>query len=185
MPLIPYADIAAAPVEVRDAMARMPKKLNIFRMLAHAKTSFLPALRLGGAILARQKLAPAMRELVILLVAQVEHGTYEWVQHLPVAVSAGCTEAQIAALEAGRYDAECFNAKEKALLRFAYEVIEEVRAGEETVKAAIAYFSAQEIVEIIVTCGYYMTLARITETTRVDVEPAGGSAVLEELGRLR
>lgn len=61
-------------------------------------------------------------------------------------------------------------------------MIEEVRAGEETVKAAVAFFSAQEIVEIIVTCGYYMTLARITETTRVDVEPAGGSAVLEELG---
>ena len=185
MPLIPYADIALEPVEVRDAMARMPRKLNIFRMLAHAKTNFLPTLRLGGAILARQKLAPALRELVILLTAQVERGTYEWVQHLPVAESAGCSKAQIAALEAGRFDADCFNAREKALLRFAAEVIENVRASEEAVKAVTGFFSSQEIVEIIVTCGYYMALARITETLQVDVEPAGGTAVLEELGRLR
>jgi alkylhydroperoxidase family enzyme len=185
MPLIPYANIAAAPEEVRDALARMPKKLNIFRMLAHAKTNFLPVLRLGGAILARQKLAPRLRELVILLSAQLEGGTYEWVQHLPVAESTGCSKAQIAAIEAGRIDDESFNAKEKALLRLAREVIVDVRAGEETVKTATEYFSPQEIMEIIVTCGYYMSLARITETLRVDVEPAGGSAVLEELGRLR
>jgi len=64
-------------------------------------------------------------------------------------------------------------------------VIEKVRADEETVKRASRYFSPQEIVEIIVTCGFYMMLSRLTETTRTDVDAPSGTAVVEELARLR
>jgi alkylhydroperoxidase family enzyme len=183
--LLPYADIACAPDEVRDAMARLPRKLNIFRMWANAATCFVPALRLGGAILSRQKLRPSLRELVILWTAHLEGGKYEWVQHVPVAQDAGCTRAQIAALEAGNIDDAAFNAREKLLLGFVREVVENVRASEETVRAVTAQFSAQETVEVILTAGYYMMLARLTETTQIELDAPVGTAVLEELGRLR
>lgn len=185
MPLIPYADLAHSPQEVREAFARMPRKLNVMKMLANAAGDFVPCMRLGGAILGRQKLKPPHRELVILLVSHLEGGTYEWVQHAPIAEAAGCRKAQIAAIEAGRLDDESFNDLEKILLRFAREVIENVRADEETVKAAARYFSPQEIVEIIVTCGFYMMLARLTETTRTDTDTPSGTAVVDELVRLR
>ena len=185
MALLPYADIASAPDEVRDAMARLPRKLNIFRMWANAATCFVPALRLGGAILSRQKLKPSFRELVILWTAQLENGRYEWVQHVPIAESVGCSKAKIAALEAGDADADVFSEKEKLLLRFVREVVENVRASEEIVKAVAAQFSPQEAVEAILTCGYYMMLARLTETTRIEIDPPGGTAMLEELSRLR
>jgi alkylhydroperoxidase family enzyme len=185
MPLISYADIAHAPQEVREAFSRMPRKLNVMKMLANASAAFLPCMRLGGAILGRQKLKPHMRELVILTVSQVEGGAYEWVQHVPIAEVAGVSRAKIEALEAGCLDASCFDDREQALLRLAYEIIEKVRADEETVKAASRYFSPQEIVEIIVTCGFYMMLSRLTETTRTDLDPPAGTAVVEELARLR
>ena len=185
MPLVSYADLPHAPQEVREAYARLPRKLNVMKMLANAPASFLPCMRLGGAILGRQKLKPAFRELVILLVSQLEDGAYEWVQHVPIAEAAGCRKEQIAAIEGGRLDDDSFNDREKALLRFAGEVIENVRAQEETVKAAARYFSPQEIVEIILTCGFYMMLARLTETTRVDMDMPSGTAVVEELARLR
>src|SRR5215469_10361859 len=105
MALLPYADIASAPEDVRNAMAQLPRKLNIFRMWAHASTTFVPALRLGGAILSRQKLKPSHRELVILLTAHLEGGAYEWAQHVPIAQGVGCTWAQITALEKGQIDA--------------------------------------------------------------------------------
>ena len=47
------------------------------------------------------------------------------------------------------------------------------------------HFSAQEIVEAILTCGFYMTMARMTETTRVDVDAPAGSALIDELKRIR
>jgi alkylhydroperoxidase family enzyme len=185
MALIPYADLNTVPDEVRDAFARLPRKLNLFRMWANAATCFLPGMRLGGAILSRQKLKASLRELVVLLVSRLEGGAYEWVQHVPIAEAAGCTAAQIVALEADRYDDPAFSACEKTLLRFAREVIEDVRASEEALKAAAGFFSPQEIVEIILTCGYYMMLTRLTETTRTDMDTPSGTAVVEELARLR
>ncbi len=185
MVLLPYADIASAPDEVRDAMARLPRKLNIFRMWANAATCFVPALRLGGAILSRQKLKPSLRELVILWTAHLESGRYEWAQHVPIAESTGCTKAQIAALEAGNIDDAAFTAREKLLLVFVKEVVEDVRASEETVKAVAAQFSPQESVEVILTAGYYMMLTRLTETTRIEIDTPGGAAMIEDLARLR
>jgi alkylhydroperoxidase family enzyme len=185
MPLIPYADVAHSPQEVREAFARLPRKLNIMKMLANAACDFVPCMRLGGSILGRQKLKPVHRELVILLVSQLEGGTYEWVQHVPIAESTGCSKVQIAAIEAGNLTNPCFNDVEKILLRLAREVIQDVRAGEETVNEAARYFSPREIVEIIVTCGFYMMLTRLTETTRTDMDAPAGTAVVEELVRLR
>jgi alkylhydroperoxidase family enzyme len=184
MPLIPYADTAALPDKAKEAFDRLPRKLNIFRMWANAPACFVSGLRFGGNILARQKLGADLRELVILTVARVEGGTYEWVQHVPIAEAAGCKKEQIAALEAGRFDDAVFDAKEKALLALAVDVIKNVKASEAHVKAAQAHFSAQEIVEIILTCGFYMTMARLTETARVEVDAPGGQAIVEELKRL-
>lgn len=184
MPLIPYADIASLPQDAREAFEKLPRKLNIFRMWANAPACFKHGMRFGGAILGRQKLAANLRELVILLVARIEGGTYEWVQHVPIAEAAGCRKDQIAALEKGDIMAASFDAREKALLLFAEDVIRNVRAGEKIAKAACEHFLPQEIVEIVLTCGFYMTMARLTETTRVDVDGPGGGALVESLTRM-
>ena len=184
MPLIPYADTAALPEKAKEAFDRLPRKLNIFRMWANAPEMFVSGLRFGGNILARQKLGGDLRELVILLVAKMEGGEYEWVQHVPIAEHAGCRAEQIAALDEGRIEGPEFNAKETALLKLSQEVIRDVRGSEASVAEAKKHFSPQEIVEIILTCGFYMTMARLTETTRVDIDAPGGAAVIEGLGKL-
>jgi alkylhydroperoxidase family enzyme len=184
MPLIPFADTDALPPKAKEAYDRQPRKLNIFRMWANAPDCFVSGLRFGGNILARQKLNPALRELVILLVARLEGGTYEWVQHVPIAENAGCRKDQIAALEAGHFDAACFDAREKTLLRFSRDVIRNVKASEENVRAMQTHFSPQEIVEVILTCGFYMTMARLTETTRTDIDPPAGVSLVDDLGRM-
>jgi len=179
MPLIPYADTAALPDEARQAFEGLPRKLNIFRMWANAATCFRPGLSFGTAILSKQKLAPDLRELIILCVARLEGGIYEWVQHVPIGERAGCTKAQIAALEALRFDDSVFDARAKAMLRLVREIVRDVKASEAAVEAASAQFSPQEIVEIILTAGFYMTMARMTETTRVDIDAPPGVAVPE------
>ncbi|HUO93144.1 MAG TPA: carboxymuconolactone decarboxylase family protein [Rhizomicrobium sp.] len=184
MPLIPFADTGKLPEKAREAYDRLPRKLNIFRMWANAPEMFVSGMRFGGNILARQKLDAALRELVILLVARLEGGTYEWVQHVPIAEGVGCRKEQIAALEKGAVDDPAFNEKEKVLLTFCREVIRDVKASEQAVAAMQKHFSPQEIVEAIMTCGFYMTMARLTETTRTDIDAPGGMAVLSELGRM-
>jgi len=177
MPLIPYADTDALPDDARAAFDGLPRKLNIFRMWANAATCFRPGLGFGTAVLSKQKLAPDLRELIILGVARLEGGIYEWVQHVPIGRRAGCSDAQIAALEALRFDDAVFDARAKAMLRLVREVVRDVKASEAAVEAANARFSPQEIVEIILTAGFYMTMARMTETTRVEVDAPEGVAV--------
>ncbi len=184
MPLIPFADTDALPDAAREAFEKLPRKLNIFRMWANAPDCFRQGLRFGGAILGRQKLAADLRELVILQVARIEGGTYEWVQHVPIALACGCRQEQIDALEKADFTAACFDAREKVLLAFAEDVIRNVAASEANVDAAKQHFSPQEIVEIILTCGFYMTMARLTETTRVEVDAPGGKAVLDSLTKM-
>jgi len=179
MPLIPYADTDALPDDARQAFDNLPRKLNIFRMWANAATCFRPGLSFGGAILAKQKLSADLRELIILAVARLEGGIYEWVQHVPIGLRAGCTTAQITALEALQFHDAVFDGRTQSMLKLVHEVVRNVRARESTVEEAKLHFSPQEIVEIILTAGFYMTMARMTETTRVDVDAPDGVAVPE------
>jgi hypothetical protein len=41
------------------------------------------------------------------------------------------------------------------------------------------HFAAREIVEAILTVGFYMMMARLTEATETDLDPAAGMLVYE------
>ena len=183
MSLVPYADIDKLPEDVRNALAQAPVQLNIFKMMANAETCFIPFTRLGGAILGRQKLDGKLRELAILLAVKIEGGEYEWVQHVPIAISLGATQAQVDALAARKLDASCFTRDEQTALRFTEQVVEKVKADEATVRELMKSLTAREIVELLMTIGLYMMAARITETTRTDLDPPAGTKVLDAIRR--
>ncbi|MCC8947978.1 MULTISPECIES: carboxymuconolactone decarboxylase family protein [Bradyrhizobium] len=179
MARLPLIDPETTSGEIRASFDRMPVKLNIFRMMAHAEANMIPAMRLANSILHKQKLSAVNRELLILQAAQLEGGAYEWRQHVPIALGVGVTQAQIDAVERGDYDDAALNAAERALLRFGREVVEKVRVGDTAFAAVREHFSDQEIVEAIVALGFYMMMARLTEATETDLDPAAGMAVFE------
>jgi alkylhydroperoxidase family enzyme len=165
--------------DIRASFDRMPVKLNIFRMMAHAEANMIPAMRLGNSILHKQKLSAVNRELLILQVAQLEGGAYEWRQHVPIALGVGVTQAQIDALERGDFADNAFSVAERALLAFSKHVTKNVRVPEPVFAEARRHFSEQEIVETILAIGFYMMMARLTEATETDLDPAAGMAVYE------
>ncbi len=183
MPLIPYPDTDSLCEEARKTFDGLPVKLNIFRMMTNAETCVRAQLRLGSRILGRQKLSDAMRELAILAVAKIESGEYEWIQHVPIAISVGVAQPQIDAIATGYFTAACFNPAERALLRLTEQIVNKVRADEDVVREAAKFFSPREIVELILAIGFYMTMARLTETTRTDLDPSAGTAVIDTVPR--
>jgi alkylhydroperoxidase family enzyme len=60
------------------------------------------------------------------------------------------------------------------LLAFGRDVIENVRVPEPVFAGMRRHFSEQEIVETIVAIGFYMMMARLTEVTETDLDPAAG-----------
>ena len=179
MARLPLIDPETTTGDIRASFDRMPVKLNIFRMMAHAEANMIPAMRLGNSILHKQKLSAVNRELLILQVAQLEGGAYEWRQHVPIALGVGVTQRQIDGLERGDYGDEAFDAAQRALLAFGREVTENVRVPEPVFAAVRQHFSEQEIVETIVAIGFYMMMARLTEATETDLDPAAGMRVYD------
>ena len=181
MARIPYPDLKKASAETQAMIARLPAPINVFSMLAHADTLVKPVMKLGGAILAKTQLDPKLRELALLHAVKLEGGDYEWVQHVPVALKLGATQEQIAALERGEDGAACFSEAEKAALVLTREVVVAVRARPETLEAARKHYSDREIVELIVTAGFYIMLARLTETTGVENEAPIADKMLSDI----
>ena len=181
MPRIPYPDLDKATPEVREMLGRLPAPANIFNMMAHAQTCLKPVMKLGGTLLGKLELDPRLRELCLLRAVRLEGGDYEWVQHVPIARDLGATEAQIAALENDDDEAACFDAREKAALRFTREVVVDVRASEATVAEARKHLSDRELVELILMAGFYIMLARLTETLGIETEAPMGSALVRNI----
>lgn len=178
MARIPYVDPATAPEAVRDVLANLPANLNIFRIMAHAEKNLGPMIGLGSSILVEQKLDGRLRELAILRVARLSHAEYEWVQHVPIAEMVGASKAEIAALDRGAIDDECFDGLTRDILRFTTEVVENVGASKECFDRLAEQISAQEIVELIVAIGFYMMVARLMESTEIDLDAPMDAKIL-------
>ena len=172
MARLPYVtpEQTASP-EVKQTFAQLPTLLNVFKMMAHAETTFRPLVRLGSAILAQQKLPARLRELAILRVASLSPCRYEWVQHVSLAMLMGVTRLQVDAIEKGEIHARCFDETEQAVLELATELTHGVRGSDATLARLRECFSPREIVELILAIGYYMMIARLIETTGVEIEP--------------
>jgi alkylhydroperoxidase family enzyme len=181
MSRIPLLDVEAASEEVQETFRALPVRLNIFRMMAHAPTSLRPLMRLGSSILSQQQLEPELREYAILLAAKSYGGRYEWIQHVPIAEACGATTEQITAVEKGKIDASCFDEREKAFLAFVDESAKHVRTSDATFDAMKKHFSEREIVETILTIGYYQMLARLTECTDTELDEPQGTKVVDSL----
>ncbi|MFN2375374.1 MAG: carboxymuconolactone decarboxylase family protein [Candidatus Binatia bacterium] len=181
MQRIPLVDIETAPEEVQEALRALPVSLNIFRMMAHAPTSFRPLMRLGSSILSAQQLDPELREYAILLAVHSYGGRYEWIQHVPIAEACGASTEQIEAIEKGDVGAACFDARQKAFLAFVDESARQVRCSDAVFAAMKQHFSDREIVETILTIGYYQMLARLTECTDTELDEPAGTRVVDSL----
>jgi alkylhydroperoxidase family enzyme len=167
---LPYADPERLPQPAREALEAMPP-LGIFRLMANAETALRPWLRWGGVLLSDLELDPLVRELAILRVARLTPGAdYEWVQHEPIARSAGASDEQVAALERGDIEAGCFADVQRVALRFTTEFVVDARASAETLEAAKALLSARELIELMMVIGQYLMLARVMATTELDLD---------------
>ncbi len=174
MARLPYLEPESAPPAVRELFDRLPAKLNVFKLMAHAEPLFRPLLALGTAILAQEELPPRMRELAILRVARLAAAEYEWVQHVPMARAAGVGEPQVEALRRGEIDPVCFDPVERLVLRFVTEVVRDGGAAP-TLAALARHFSTRAIVELVLTVGFYTMLAQLMATAAIDLDPPVGA----------
>lgn len=168
MSRIPYFDYNALDEKSRPLFDMMPK-LNVFRMIAHASSLRREFIRLGAAILYNQKLDPSLREMAIIRTGILCNASYEVHQHKAIARKLNMPEEKIGAIDKGS-SSPVFNELEQLVLRMAEEIFIRRKAGDETFNAILAHLSHEEMVELVVTIGYYQMVSCFLETFLVDIE---------------
>jgi alkylhydroperoxidase family enzyme len=180
MALLPYVDESTASEKTREILGNTPRKLNVAFMIANASDAvFHNFSRLGNALLTKGKLDSKLREIAILRTAKVSSSVYEWMQHVPIAKAVGVTADQITAIDKWEA-ATCFNELERLALRFTDEVARGVKGKRETLAALQKHLGPGEIVELIMSIGFWGMVARVLETTEVDLEEFAGKMNLLE-----
>jgi 4-carboxymuconolactone decarboxylase len=111
-----------------------------------------------------------LRELAIVRVGRLSRAAYEVFQHERIAREVGVAEEKITALRDATIEAPVFSDHEKAVLRFADDVVRNVRASDRTLKAVASFLSPGALTELTLTIGYYMMVCRFLETTGVEGE---------------
>jgi 4-carboxymuconolactone decarboxylase len=175
MARVTYVDAQDAPPETARALQRLPTA-NVFGLVAQARTAFVPWLRLGGTLLNELALPASLRELVILQVGRLAQ-RYEWDQHVPIAVAAGITESQIAALESGDATGP-FDDVQRAVLSFVADMVRDGEVSDADYATLSALLDEQQIVEVALVAAHYLGLARLMTALRIDPdEPMGPGAL--------
>jgi 4-carboxymuconolactone decarboxylase len=169
---IPYFDLAQAPEEYRKLLGDRPP-LNLYRMLPHAGPAAVGFLQLGGALLRRNELDSALREIAILRVGMLSGATYEVHQHKRVARRVGLADEKIAAIVKRDGDLTPFDEQERFVIAFTDQLVRHVKAPEAMFDEAKRRFPPRQLSELVLTIGYYMMVSRFLENFEVDIEAAG------------
>jgi 4-carboxymuconolactone decarboxylase len=117
---------------------------------------------LGVAIRFQTQLAPRIREMAILVVAQAWDSAYERASHEPIGREAGLTDAEIEALRAG-HDPGFADKQEQV----AYSVVRALAGpgpeshdlDDQEYDTAVGVLGERALVELSTLVGYYATLA--------------------------
>jgi AhpD family alkylhydroperoxidase len=174
MARVSYATTSQATGDAHEVLAQLDQRgretLNLHRAIARSPNSLRNFLRLGNSLLMYGQLAPNLRELAILRIAQLTGADYEWAHHVPIAKQAGVSQAQMQALAAWR-DAAEFNATERATLDYVEEATN-CSVTDPVFEAVRSQVSEEGVIELTLVCGYWRMVACILLALKIDLEPS-------------
>ena len=156
--------------QVRQARGPGFEMPDLYRVLGHAAPLFKGWLDFAWPLRLEAKTPRPLRELLILRGAQVSGTAYEWAHHVPMALEAGVSRAQIDALADWR-GSDRFDATERLVLRLAEEVTRGPGATARTIADLQQKFDEAAVVELVLTASFYVCVGRFLQSMGVELEP--------------
>ena len=168
MARIPYVEKDRATEKTIDLLNKN-RWANIFRMIGHSESHLHNYLRLGHAIRFKGVLDPRLRELAITRTGILCGADYEVIAHKRLCAEVGVPAEKIEALEQGA-EAEIFDQREKAVLRFTDEAVRNDRVGDEAFNAVAAFLPPAALVELHLAIGFYIMTSKFLRTFDIDLQ---------------
>src|SRR5690606_14299951 len=152
--------------ETRELVERIIKErgsvLHLYQMLLHSGPVAEGWLNYLTAIRHKCSLNGAIRELVIVRVAQLNGAQYEADQHIPIALKEGVTQQQIDDLQNWR-DSTSYDATQRNVLELTDQMTTKVKVDKSVMEALATDFNHQELVELVATVAAYNMVSRFLE----------------------
>ena len=125
----------------------------------------------AGSLLDRGPLTLREREIVIDRTCARTGCEYEWGVHVATfADAAQLTEAQVRATVLDNADAPCWSPDEQALIAAVDALHARATLSDGEFKALSAHYDDEQILEIILLCGFYRTVAYLTNAMALPLE---------------
>ncbi len=183
MARIPYADTASP--QTRGLAERITWErgsvLHLCAMLLHSGPVAEGWLNYLTAIRHQCALPGALRELVIMRVAQLNGAPYEAQQHAPIALREGMTQAQIDALEDWTASG-LFDDAQRAVLAYCDAMTRKVHVPDDVFAAVRGIMDNRNLVELTATIGAYNMVSRFLEAMQIDAQDDISHDVSRDMG---
>jgi 4-carboxymuconolactone decarboxylase len=168
----PYAADVEAMLGKWMGPARDREPLALFRILAlHSELAGRMG-GLGGLLLGRPVVAAREREIVIHRTTALCGAEYEWGVHAAVfGPRVGLSERELAATVRGDAGDAVWSARDALLVRLCDELHDSADISDELWSRLERHWSPPELLELIVTAGWYRLISQIVRSTRLDPEP--------------
>jgi 4-carboxymuconolactone decarboxylase len=166
------------PPEIETQLAKwMPpnapmEPLRLFRTLLLHEELAGRMRPLGAGILGSTTVPPLLRELMIHRTCALAGAEYEWGVHAAAfGKPLGFTDTQLRSTVHGSWTDPCWDADQASVFRLADELHDTSTISEELWPELSARFDVPQIIELIVTAGWYHTISYLCNGVRIDPEP--------------
>lgn len=143
--------------------------LNLYATLLNAPEVADGWLKLFTAIRQKAQLSDRYRELAIMRVAIINRADYEYRAHVPFALKAGLTQAQLDALPNWR-ESKVFEANDRAVIEYTDTMTRDIQVPDAVFAPLKTFLSDREIVELTATVAGYNLVSRFLEAVQVPHE---------------
>jgi 4-carboxymuconolactone decarboxylase len=145
--------------------------LRLFRTLAVHDDLASRMRPLGAGILAKGRVEPRLREVMIHRTCALCGAEYEWGVHaVAFGRPLGFTDEQLASTVHGAATDPVWSAEEAAVFRLADELHATSAATDELHAELTARFNADQILELVITSGWYHTISFVINAAGVQQE---------------
>ena len=153
---------------------RQIEPLALFRTLAVHDQLASRMRPLGAGILGHGRVEPRDREIIIHRTCARSGAEYEWGVHVVAyGQPLGLTAEQIAATVHGAADDPAWSEHDARLIRLADELYDACGVSEPLWSALAERFRDDQILELVITAGWYRLLSYVINVARVEREPWG------------
>jgi 4-carboxymuconolactone decarboxylase len=176
-------DVRMPPLEppytasVAEALSRWMARadtepLRLFRTLMRNEELASRMRPLGAGILgASASVPPPLREVMIERTCALNRAEYEWGVHaVAFGAAVGLSERQLRCTVHGSWSDDCWDSEQALVFRLADELHHDSTISQECWEALARTFTHEQIIELIVTAGWYRIISYLCNGLRVQAE---------------